>query len=273
MATQILPAYFLSHGGGPWPYMEGEFRHHFDRLEKSLVDMRRELAEQPRAALVISGHWETRGVKISSGAHPGMIYDYQGFPEETYHIAYRAPGDPALAERIRAMLDDAGITAQLDPLRGFDHGTFSLMKPLYPEENLPIVELSLDAGMDPEFHVRIGRALAPLRKEGVLIIGSGLSFHNLRAMNTPEGFSASRKFDAWLCHVLLDLSPPQRTQALIDWEKAPAARDTHPREDHLLPLMVSLGAAEHERAALIYHQTDFFGGLTVSSFRFGQPPA
>ncbi len=130
-----------------------------------------------------------------------MIYDYQGFPEETYHIVYRGPGDPALAERIRVMLDSAGIPAQLDLLRRFDHATFSPMKPLYPEENLPVVQIFLDVGMDPEFHFRMGCALAPLRKEGVLIIGSGLGFHNLRAMNTPEGFSASRQFDAWLRHV------------------------------------------------------------------------
>ena len=270
--TTRLPTYFISHGGGPWPYMDGEFRRNFDRLENSLHEMRATLGDAPRAVLMISGHWEERGLAISSGEHPGMVYDYQGFPEYLYRITYPAPGSPALARRVLTLLRANGLEARLDPTRGFDHGAFSIMKPLYPDARMPLVQLSLDASLDPELHIRVGRALAPLRDEGILIIGSGLSYHNLRAMNTPAGFAVAREFDAWLRQTLLERTPEHRTRALVEWEKAPAARAAHPREDHLLPLMVAVGAAESETAALVYHQTDFFGGLTVSSFRFGPPP-
>ena len=268
MSTR-LPTYFISHGGGPWPYLEGPFRRAFDRLEQSLKDIRRELGNAPRAVLVISGHWEENGFAISSGANPGMVYDYSGFPEHTYRIRYRAPGSPALAERIQALLGDGGIPARLDAERGYDHGTFSIMKPLYPEEDIPLVQLSIDLGYDPELHLQLGRLLAPLRDEGVLIIGSGLSYHNLREMRGSAAVEPSRVFDAWLCETALEVSPGERTARLIEWEQAPLARAAHPREDHLIPLMAVVGAAEHEPGAVVYHQTDLFGGITASSFRFG----
>lgn len=268
-----LPTYFLSHGGGPWPYMTGEFRAGMAQLEQSLLDMRRELAEAPTAVLVVSGHWEQQGFAVSSGTRPGMVYDYYGFPDELYHIHYGAPGSPDLARRVQVLLAAADLEVRLDPTRGFDHGTFSLMKPLYPEARLPVVQLSLDAGLDPARHLAAGRALAPLRDEGVLIIGSGLSFHNLRMMRGTAGFVPSRQFDDWLQHALVQASPQERARLLVDWESAPAARVAHPREDHLLPLMVVVGAASDEPGQVTYHQTDFFGGITASSFRFGALPA
>jgi aromatic ring-opening dioxygenase catalytic subunit (LigB family) len=253
--------------------MTGEFRRHFDKLEQSLLDMRTELCGLPRSVLVISGHWETEGFAISSGERPGMIYDYGGFPEHLYHISYAAPGSPELARRVQQLLGTAGIEARLCPARGFDHGTFSLMKPLYPDEDIPVVQLSLDAGFDPALHIAAGRALAPLRDEGVLIVGSGQSFHNLSRMGGVEGCAASRQFDDWLQQTAIHAGPDARVARLLKWEQAPAARCSHPREDHLLPLMVVVGAAEAEAGALSYHQTDFIGGVTVSSFRFGAPPA
>lgn len=252
--------------------MDGEFRANFDKLERSLVEMRAELDNAPRAILMVSGHWEEQGLAISSGDHPGMVYDYYGFPNHLYHIAYKAPGSPDLAQRVHALLRDSGLEARLDPTRGFDPGTFSIMKPLYPDEDIPVVQLSLDARLDPEFHIRVGRALAPLRDEGVLIVGSGLSYHNLRAMRDASGEAPSREFDAWLQQTLFDFAPDERTERLVHWEEAPSARVAHPREDHLIPLMVANGAAEQENASLTYHQKDFFGNLTASSFRFGQPP-
>ncbi len=273
MSASSLPTYFISHGGGPWPYMTGEFRHNFDQLEKSLVDMRGELGEKPKAILVVSGHWETRGLAISSGVQPGMVYDYYGFPDYLYHIAYKAPGSPELANRVRQLLSAGGMEAALDPTRGFDHGTFSILKPLYPDEDVPVVQLSLHASLDPAFHLAVGRALAPLRDEGVLIVGSGLSYHNLAAMRGTGGYEPSRRFDAWLRETLVEAPRDERSARLIGWEKAPAARAAHPREDHLIPLMVVVGAAEGEPGAVTYHQTDFFGGLTASSFRFGEVPA
>lgn len=268
-----LPTYFLSHGGGPWPYMTGEFRAGMAQLEQSLLEMRQELADLPQAVLVVSGHWEERGFAVSSGTRPGMVYDYYGFPDELYHIRYGAPGSPELARRVQGLLAAQGIDARMDPTRGFDHGTFSLMKPLYPEETLPVVQLSLDAGLDPALHLAAGQALAPLRDEGVLIVGSGLSFHNLRLTRGTAGFAPSRQFDGWLQHVLTRASPDERVHQLIDWKCAPAARIAHPREDHLLPLMAVVGAALEEPGQVTYHQTDFFGGVTASSFRFGAAPA
>ncbi|UWU26048.1 dioxygenase (plasmid) [Rhizobium sp. CB3060] len=273
MTDLRLPTYFISHGGGPWPYMTGEFRRNFDQLEKSLIDTRIELADKPTAILVISGHWEEEGFAISSGTKPGMLFDYHGFPDDLYRIAYTAPGSPELAARVRDLLRLIGVDAALDPTRGYDHGTFSIMKPLYPEEDIPVVQLSLDTSYDPALHLNVGRALAPLRDEGVLLIGSGLSYHNLSAMFDNSGAVASRRFDAWLHETLVRCPTDTRTERLIGWEKAPAARAAHPREDHLIPLMVVVGAAEEEPGATIYHQKDLFGGLTASSFRFGPLPS
>jgi aromatic ring-opening dioxygenase catalytic subunit (LigB family) len=272
MSSNRIPTYFVSHGGGPWPWLEGPFRRHFDELEQSLVDMRRELDDRPRAVLVVSGHWEEDGFAVSSGERPGMVYDYSGFPEHTYRIRYEAPGSPALAARVQELLAGAGVGARLDPARGFDHGTFSIMKPLYPDEDIPLVQLSIDRRYDPEQHLEVGRLLAPLRDEGVLIIGSGLSYHNLREMRGTEGVEPSRAFDAWLQETLIGSAPADRTRRLRAWEQAPSARAAHPQEDHLIPLMVALGAAEHEPAAAVYHQKDLMGGITASSFRFGEPP-
>lgn len=268
-----LPTYFLCHGGGPWPYMTGAFRHHFDKLEQSLIGMRAELRDLPRAVLVISGHWETKGFAVSSGERPGTVYDYGGFPQHLYRIRYAAPGSPALAQRVQALLGTAGLEVRLDPARGFDHGTFSLMKALYPDEDIPVIQLSLDASFDPALHIAVGRALAPLRDAGVLIVGSGQSHHNLSNIGGAEDRDASRQFDGWLQQTLIHSAPDARVAQLLRWEQAPVARRSHPREDHLLPLMVAVGAAEHEAGALSYHQNDFIGGITASSFRFGALPA
>lgn len=252
--------------------MKGDLRHVFDKLEQSLIEMRTELGSAPKAILVVSGHWEEQGFFISSGANPGMLFDYYGFPDYLYRINYAAPGSPELARRVRDMLITAGIEATLDPDRGFDHGTFSLMKPLYPEENIPVVQLSLDSKLEPQAHFEVGRALASLRDEGVLIVGSGLSYHNLSAMRSPEAYEPSRQFDAWLQQTLIHLAPDERVTRLMNWEQAPCARAAHPREDHLIPLMVALGAAADELGAVTFHQSDFAGGITASSFRFGMPP-
>lgn len=253
--------------------MTGGFRSNFDKLEQSLIEMQAELQYQPKAVLVVSGHWEEKGFAVSSGSNPGMIYDYSGFPDYLYQIKYGAPGSPQLARHVIDLLHSTGIDARPDANRGFDHGTFSLMKPLYPDENIPVVQLSLDARYDPALHLKVGRALAPLRDEGVLIIGSGLSYHNLSAMQGTEGHRPSRHFDAWLQETLVHSAFAKRTERLVEWEKAPAARAAHPREDHLIPLMVAVGAAEDEPGFVTYHQNDFAGGLTASSFRFGDVPS
>lgn len=270
--TRRLPTYFVSHGGGPWPWMQQETGPAYAVLAASLVDMRRQIGVRPKAILVVTSHWETAGFTVSSGETPGMIYDYGGFPPHTYQIRYPAPGDPHLAARVAALLNDAGQPALLDAERGFDHGTFSMLAPVYPDADVPVVQLSIRRGYDPATHLAAGRALAPLRDEGVLILGSGLSFHNLRQFG-PQGAQASAAFDAWLQHALLDLPPQERERAMLHWSDAPAARAAHPREDHIVPLWVALGAAEQEAAACVYHEEAFFGSLTVSSFRFGAAAA
>jgi aromatic ring-opening dioxygenase catalytic subunit (LigB family) len=267
-----LPTYFVSHGGGPWPWMKEQVGPAYDKLEASLVDMKRQVGERPKAVLAVTSHWEGPAFMVSSGTAPGMIYDYGGFPPHTYSISYPAPGEPQLAQRVADLLKAANHPVSLDPARGFDHGTFSMLYPVYPEADVPVVQLSIRQDYDPLAHIAAGRALAPLRDEGVLIIGSGLSFHNLRQFG-PAGRVASHEFDAWLRHTLLELPPAERTAALQRWSAAPSARSAHPREDHLMPLMVAMGAAEQEEAASVYHEDDFFGSLAVSSFRFGKAAA
>ena len=270
--TTRLPTYFVSHGGGPWPWLKKEFGAAYDKLEASLVDIPRQVGARPKAVLVVTSHWEADRFMVSSSSAPGMIYDYGGFPPHTYRVRYPAPGDPQLAARVAALLNEAGHPAALDPERGFDHGTFSMLYPVYPEADMPVVQLSLRRDLDPLAHIEAGRALAPLRDEGVLIIGSGLSFHNLRQFGAG-GREASHGFDGWLNRTLLGLAPSDRTAALLRWQEAPSSRAAHPREEHLIPLMVAAGAAGSDAGHRIYHQTDFMHAITVSSYRFGSLPA
>ncbi len=267
-----LPTYFLSHGGGPWPWMKHVRPGVYERLEASLIEIRSELRESPRAVLMISGHWEADRFLLSAAAQPPMLYDYTGFPPYTYCIRYDAPGDPALAHTVHEMLTRGGMPSGLDPHRGYDHGTFSLMHALYPEARLPVVQLSMKRDFDPAEHIEMGRLLAPLRDEGVLIVGSGFSFHDTRGILSGAGQRASAEFDGWLADTLLHAAPEARRRRLIDWTGAPSARAAHPREDHLIPLMVALGAAGDDRGALVYHERDFMGAITASSYRFGEPP-
>ena len=271
MAHRRLPTYFLSHGGGPWPWLKDLRPGVYDQLERSLQDTRRELGESPRVVLMISGHWEADRFLLSSAARPPMYYDYSGFPEHTYRIRYDAPGDPELAETVRTMLERGGVSTGLDPDRGYDHGTFSLMHVLYPEARLPLVQLAMKADFDPAEHLRVGRLIAPLRDQGVLIVGSGFSFHDTRSIINGAGKHASATFDQWLDETLVHSTPEDRSRRLIDWSNAPAARAAHPREDHLIPLMVAAGAAEDDAGTRIYHESAFMGSITASSYRFGDP--
>ncbi|MCS6765470.1 MAG: dioxygenase [Candidatus Protistobacter heckmanni] len=261
-----MPTYFISHGGGPWPWMP-EMRRSMQTLEAALADIRRQLPEPPKAILMVSAHWEEAAFTAMANPHPPMLYDYYGFPAHTYEILYAAPGSPALAERARQLIEAAGLPAATDAERGFDHGAFSPLEVMYPQAEVPVAQLSLKAGLNPAVHLALGRALAPLRDEGVLIVGSGLSYHNLRLLG-PRGAEPSAAFDAWL-QAAVAAAPEERNRLLNDWESAPAARIAHPREEHLIPLMVAVGAAEEEAAVCVYHETGAMGGVTASSFRFG----
>jgi aromatic ring-opening dioxygenase catalytic subunit (LigB family) len=274
--TTQLPTFYLSHGGGPWPYMNGDLRQHFAKLESSLNALPQLLGAKPEVILVISGHWEQKDFAVMASPAPPMVYDFGGFPEYLYHVRYPAPGTPELARRIGDLIQDAGLPTHLDPERGFDHGAYSLLAVTYAEAKIPVLQVSIRSDYDPESHLRLGRALAPLRYDNVLIIGSGSSCHNLGAMMSQRmGFDPSKiqdesaQFDAWLRETPVDSTPKQRTERLLNWERAPFARAAHPQEDHVVPLHAAVGAAEGESAQIIYHQDDFFDKITMSSYKFG----
>ena len=261
-----MPTYFISHGGGPWPWIP-QMRAMFATLEKSLVDMVGDWTPAPRAILMVSGHWETPQAQVMTAAKPPMVYDYFGFPPETYEIQYPSPGAPDIAQRALDLLAAAGIPASANATQGYDHGVFAPLQVMLPKADVPVFQVSILHSYDPAAHFALGRALAPLRDEGVVIVGSGLSYHNLRLMG--EGArKPSAAFDAWLDEALTQ-PPANRTERLTHWTTAPHARTCHPEEDHLVPLFVALGAAEGESATRIYHDTEVMGGVTASGYRFG----
>jgi aromatic ring-opening dioxygenase catalytic subunit (LigB family) len=222
------------------------------------------LPERPRAILIVSGHWETRGFALTGARTPALVFDYYGFPPHTYQLRYDAPGAPALAGRAAQLLQQAGFSAVIDPQRGLDHGVFVPLKVIFPEADIPVVELSLDAGLDPALHLAAGRALAPLRDEGVLVMGAGMSFHNLRALGDPRLTTPSHQFDAWLGEAAA-ASADERAERLTRWQDAPAARLAHPRQEHLLPMMVAAGASA-QPGRRIYNELVL--GTMISGFAF-----
>jgi len=238
-------AVFISHGGGPLPLLGDEAHEEMVENLKSIAA----LLTKPSAIIVISAHWETDKPTITSGANPALIYDYYGFQAASYEIEYPAPGNPPLAQKIAELLNDNGIEAILDEQRGFDHGLFVPLKIMYPEADIPCVQLSLVHSLDPGEHIRLGEALAGLTDDNVLIIGSGSSFHNLKAFFKPatvESQALNEAFEQWLIETCgsAELSEEERARRLIDWEAAPEARYCHPREEHLLPLHVCYGFAK-----------------------------
>jgi 4,5-DOPA dioxygenase extradiol len=234
---------YLSHGGGPLPLLG-------DPGHDAMVAFMRQLGSRlrkPDAVLVVSAHWEEPVATVQGGATPPLYYDYYGFPEETYHISYPAPGDPALAGRVTGALDRHGIAAGVDGERGFDHGAFIPLLLMYPEADVPALQLSLLRGLDPQSHLALGAALGDLRDENILVLGSGFSFHNMmafdwRATGAPDPLNDA--FQDWLIETCAsELPPEERQRRLLDWEAAPNARYAHPREEHLLPLHVCAGMA------------------------------
>ena len=197
MTTARLPTYFISHGGGPWPWMKEQLGGAYDQLEAALARMPADLGRTPRAVLMLSAHWEAPQFTVQTHPRPPMLYDYGGFPDFTYQIKYPAPGAPDVAARVRELLAAAGIASQEDAARGFDHGMFAPMAVIYPLADVPVLQLSLKRGLAPAEHLALGRALAPLRDEDILVVGSGLSYHNLRAFG-PAARAPSAAFDAWL---------------------------------------------------------------------------
>jgi aromatic ring-opening dioxygenase catalytic subunit (LigB family) len=268
IVTDMLPTLYIPHGGGPCFFMEWNMgpADTWHRMGEWLSHLRETVSVVPQAVVVISGHWEAEPAAVTAHPAPPLLFDYYGFPEHTYQLKYDAPGDPALARRITELLAGAGFPAQLDAERGFDHGVFIPFKLIYPAAEIPIVQLSLRTGLDAAEHIRMGRALAPLRREGVLIVGSGMSYHNLRGFGPGAG-PVSDAFDDWLTGAVCSPDPELRDRSLAAWEQAPGARLAHPREEHLLPLMVAAGAAGGDPGKKLFQ--DRVMGATVSAYGFG----
>ncbi len=268
--TDPLPTYAISHGGGPWPWIKDVMPIDWTPLEEALAGIPDEIATTPRAILMVTAHWEASSFTVLTSPHPTMLYDYGGFPPETYELQYPAPGHPEVAEQVIGLLTAAGLPAERDTKRGFDHGTFVPAYVMYPEANVPIVQMSIHRHFDPALHLAAGRALTPLRDEGVLIVGSGLpSFHDLSSMGEPSR-QPSKIFDQWLTETMVDHRGAERSNRLSNWSNAPSARQAHPREDHFIPLLVAVGAAEDEGGVRNYHEVGMFAQTTTSSgYRLG----
>ena len=240
-APRIL---YVSHGGGPLPLL-GDAAHAEMRVQLRAAAKR---IGRPSAILVVSAHWEEQVATVTRGARPTLIYDYYGFPEAAYQVQYPAPGAPQLADHLLELFQGVEISAQADAGRGFDHGLYVPLLLMYPDADIPCLQLSLLASLDPLQHIRMGSALSGLAREDVLVVGSGFSFHNMRAFAespTTETRSMNHAFESWLIDTCASTSinENERSRRLLRWDAAPHARYCHPREEHLLPLHVCYGAA------------------------------
>lgn len=265
-----MPTLYIPHGGGPCFFMDWTMGppDTWDKMAAWFRGFNETLPNKPRAIVVISGHWEEPEFSVYKHQNPPLFYDYYGFPEHTYRLKYPAPGSPELAGKIEGLLLKSGFKVKSNNDRGFDHGVFIPLKLMYPDADVPIVQLSLKTGLDPEEHLAAGRALEPLRDDGVLIVGSGMSYHNMRGlMSGRDQIDDSDIFDQWLTRTVCENDAETRNKKLIPWESAPAARSAHPREEHLIPLMTVAGAGGNDIGKQIF--TDRVMGSTISAYQFG----
>ncbi|MET4577874.1 DODA-type extradiol aromatic ring-opening family dioxygenase [Ottowia thiooxydans] len=264
-----MPAFYIPHGAGPCFFMDWNPVDAWDKTADFLRSIPGSLPAPPKAILLVTAHWLAPQVTLSGAAQPGMLFDYYGFPPHTYELRYPAPGTPALAERVRGLLAGAHIDAAVDEERGYDHGTFIPLKVAFPDAQVPVLQVSLLGNLDAGAHVDYGRALAPLRDEGVLIIGSGMSYHNMRGYGDPRSTPISAEFDRWLTETVA-LPAPERNARLAHWDTAsgPAGRLSHPAraEEHLLPLHVVAGAAGEGVGRKVF--SDEVMRTMISAFRF-----
>lgn len=257
-------AIFLSHGGGPLPVL-GDVGHremveHLGRIGSTI--------RRPSAIVVVSAHWEESEVTITAHPQPPIVYDYYGFPPESYSLEYPAPGSPRLAARLVDAFAQKDIAAREDYERGFDHGMYIPLLLMYPEADIPCVQLSLLSDLEPEKHIRIGEALSHLARDNIMVLGSGFSFHNLKVLlgGDPSGPDLQNEaFESWLIETCTssETDEPTRAQRLVNWDRAPGARYCHPREEHLLPLHVCYGVA---RRACIEHAALTIMGKKCSTY-------
>ena len=268
-ASARQPTLFIPHGGGPCFFMDPPpaAPQLWTRMEQYLRGIPAALPARPKALLVISGHWEAPVPTVNVAPQPSLLFDYYGFPEHTYRLTYPVPGAPALAAEVRRLLQAAGFATAEEDSRGLDHGVFIPLKVAFPDADVPVLQLSLQQGLDPAVHLAMGRALAPLRDQGVLIIGSGMSYHNLRLLFSGRGNEGAAAFDDWLVQAATERDPARRDAALMAWERAPHARECHPEEEHLIPLMVAAGAAGADAGRQVYGEA--LAGKALSAFQFG----
>ena len=267
MASTRFPVLFISHGGGPWPFVDG-LRRMYAHTEQELRRLPERLTARPKAILVISGHWEAPKFSLATNAHPPMEYDYSGFPAHTYQIRYPAAGEPELAQHARNLLASAGIESRLDDTRGFDHGVFVPLGLMFPNADVPILMASVQSNYDPAQHLAMGRALASLRDEGVLIVGSGLTYHNMRGFGRDESNAVATEFTHYLDQAVANLDAKVRWDMLRHWQRAPSARLAHPREDHLMPLLIAAGAAVEDAGRVLFSETVM--KVPMTSYVFGE---
>ena len=237
-------AIFVSHGGGPMPIL-GDPQH--KELVNSLQSLPLKL-QRPDYIVVCSAHWETQKISITSAAKPDLLYDYYGFPDDSYRLQYPCPGAPDLANDIADLLSQHGMEVELDEQRGLDHGVFIPLMLMYPNADIPVLQISLRKSLDPNAHLQLGKALSSLSTSNILFVGSGFSFHNMRCFFSSDDrmFEANRQFEDWLTKTLCseDLTSEDREKQLLQWDTAPGARLCHPREEHLLPLHVCFGITQ-----------------------------
>ncbi|MFC4593862.1 DODA-type extradiol aromatic ring-opening family dioxygenase [Sphingobium tyrosinilyticum] len=266
------PSLYIPHGGGPCFFMDPADPDRpssdpmWHPMQDYLAQLIARLPERPRAVLIISGHWEEPVFTVHQGEHPPLLFDYYNFPPHTYQLRWDAPGAPAIAARAAELLRDGGLPVADEGERGWDHGVFIPMKVARPEADIPVVQLSLRQDLDPTAHIAAGRALEPLRDEGVVIIGSGMSFHNMRVRDS-EARTPSLLWDEALTEAVTDPDPGRRAARVAAWDALPEAHFAHPREEHLLPLMVAVGAGGDD-AARVDHQSAV-RGWPISAYRFG----
>lgn len=260
----MLPSIFVSHGAPTFPLTDAPARTFLEGLAASLP-------ERPRAILVVSAHWETGSPRVTSAEVNATIHDFTGFPQALYELRYPAAGSAWLTERVKSLVEEAGIAVTRDAARGLDHGAWVPLRLIFPDADIPVVQLSIQSHLGPEYHDRLGRLLAPLRQEGVLIIGSGSFTHDLSSFReymhalhapAPDWVDA---FGEWMSEAIA----AGRTEDLIAYRSlAPYATRNHPTEEHLLPLFVAMGAGEGGGAKHL-HESTTHGVLRMDAFAFG----